>query len=167
MKNIIILAVTVLLTFSSCSSYTMSGAAIGGMVGSAIGGLAGGPRGSDIGTLVGAVTGASMGAAAEAKEQAEYVRRERMRAEQYYYDEMYNTNSRENRGKRHFVTRENRVTRKAASDKQVRRQQARKSYRFEIVDSEPGQKRTVKYSAPADSASYSETPLYDDEIKME
>lgn len=167
MKNIMILAVTVLLTLSSCSSYTMSGAAIGGMVGSAIGGLAGGHRGSDIGTLVGAVTGASMGAAAEAKEQAEYARRERMRAEQYYYDDMYNTTSYESSGKRHFVTKEKRVNRKAANVKPARRQQTRKSYRFEIVDSEPGQKRSARYSAPADSASYSETPLYDDEIKME
>lgn len=67
MKKILILLVCSVLLFSSCGTYTGSGAYVGGtfgsVLGSAIGGLAGGPRGSDLGTIVGMAGGAAVGAA--------------------------------------------------------------------------------------------------------
>lgn len=67
MKKFVVLIACSSLLFSSCGTYTGSGAYVGGsfgsILGSAIGGLAGGPRGSDIGTIVGMAGGAVVGAA--------------------------------------------------------------------------------------------------------
>ena len=76
MKKNIVIAMSAALLISSCTSYTGTGAYLGGslgsILGSAIGGIAGGPRGSDIGTIIGATTGAIVGAAAgDAAEQSE------------------------------------------------------------------------------------------------
>lgn len=66
-KMNIILALSVMIVFSSCGTYTGTGtyvgASMGGVVGSAIGGISGGYRGSNIGTLVGMASGAAAGAA--------------------------------------------------------------------------------------------------------
>ena len=55
------------LLLSSCSSYTATGAMVGGefghVIGSAIGGISGGWRGHDVGSLIGTVGGAMVGAA--------------------------------------------------------------------------------------------------------
>ncbi len=80
MKKIVVMSVSSLLLFSSCGTYTGSGAYTGGtfgsIIGSAIGGIAGGPRGSDIGTLIGmaggAAVGAAVGAAADNAQQQRY-----------------------------------------------------------------------------------------------
>lgn len=167
MKNIMIWAAVILITLSSCSSYTMAGATMGGFLGSAVGRLAGGYAGSDIGTLVGAAAGASLGAAAEAKEQAEYERRARIRAEQYAADDVYRRDVRSRQQKGHFDRRTRATKKTASSTRTVRMNQGKKSYRFEIVENEPGQKRANRNIAPADSSGYSNQPLYDDEIKME
>ena len=66
MKKVLIYAACATLLFSSCDSYTGSGAyagvSIGSILGSAIGGIADGPRGSDIGTIIGMAGGAAVGA---------------------------------------------------------------------------------------------------------
>ena len=77
MKKLVVLSLGALLLFSSCGTYTETGATTGGwfgsIIGSAIGGIAGGPRGSDIGTLIGmaggAVVGAAIGQAADEAQQ--------------------------------------------------------------------------------------------------
>lgn len=89
MKKIMISAVAVLLTMSSCSSYTATGAAFGGAIGSAIGGIAGGYRGSDVGTLVGMAAGAAIGAAAEEQEARRY---ERAYERKSYSSRQYDSN---------------------------------------------------------------------------
>ncbi len=76
MKKTIVITMSAALLISSCTSYTGTGAYLGGsfgsILGSAIGGIAGGPRGSDIGTIIGATTGAIVGAAVgDAAEQSE------------------------------------------------------------------------------------------------
>ena len=66
------------LLLSSCSSYTATGAMVGGrfgnVVGSAIGGISGGWRGHELGALIGtvggAVAGAAIGAAVENAQEA-------------------------------------------------------------------------------------------------
>lgn len=66
MKKVLIYAACATLLFSSCDSYTGSGAyagvSLGSILGSAIGGIADGPRGSDIGTIIGMAGGAAVGA---------------------------------------------------------------------------------------------------------
>lgn len=66
MKKLLILSLCSTLVFSSCDTYTGSGAyagaSIGSILGSAIGGLNGGPRGSDMGTIIGMAGGAAVGA---------------------------------------------------------------------------------------------------------
>ncbi|MBR1411017.1 MAG: hypothetical protein IJ580_07970 [Prevotella sp.] len=66
MKKLMVLSLGAALLFSSCGTYTETGATTGGwfgsIIGSAIGGIAGGPRGSDIGTLIGMAGGAAVGA---------------------------------------------------------------------------------------------------------
>ena len=61
MKKMLIYAACATLLFSSCDSYTGSGAyagvSLGSILGSAIGGIADGPRGSDIGTIIGMAGG--------------------------------------------------------------------------------------------------------------
>ncbi len=67
MKKFTVIALGTVMMFSSCGTYTGSGAytgaSIGSILGSAIGGITGGPRGSDIGTLVGMAGGAVLGGA--------------------------------------------------------------------------------------------------------
>ncbi len=67
MKKSFIIFIGVALLLSSCSSYTASGAMVGGefghVVGSAIGGISGGWRGHHMGSLIGTVGGAVAGAA--------------------------------------------------------------------------------------------------------
>lgn len=103
MKKLMILTVSSLLLFSSCGTYTGSGAYVGGsfgsILGSAIGGLAGGPRGSDIGTILGTVGGAVVGAAvgSAADQQEEQKREERHeRIMQRQDNARYNTQSSDN-----------------------------------------------------------------------
>ena len=71
MKKSLILSLSAAMVLSSCSTYTGSGAIIGGslgsILGSAIGGIAGGARGSDIGSIVGMAGGAIIGASTGAK----------------------------------------------------------------------------------------------------
>lgn len=66
MKKLLIFALCSTFVFSSCDTYTGSGAyaggSIGSILGSAIGGLSGGPRGSDMGTIIGMAGGAAVGA---------------------------------------------------------------------------------------------------------
>ena len=67
MKKSLVIIASAALLFSSCSSYTASGAMVGGefghVIGSAIGGITGGWRGHDMGSLIGTVGGAIAGAA--------------------------------------------------------------------------------------------------------
>ena len=75
-----------LLLFSSCDTYTGSGAymgsSLGSILGSAIGGIADGPRGSDFGTIIGMAGGAAIGAAiGQAADQ-----RRAAEKEEYQYD---------------------------------------------------------------------------------
>lgn len=102
MKKLLIFALCSTLVFSSCDTYTGSGAyaggSIGSILGSAIGGLSGGPRGSDMGTLIGMAGGAAVGAIIgsqadqqQAQRESEYrqarrERQERMQRSQGYDD---------------------------------------------------------------------------------
>lgn len=97
MKKSFVLLVGSILFFSSCGTYTGSGAYVGGsfgsILGSAIGGIAGGPRGSDIGTIIGMAGGAAVGAAVgsqadQQREQKKVQRRERI----YQQDDNYSQN---------------------------------------------------------------------------
>ena len=92
MKKFIAMIVCTVMLFSSCDTYTGSGAYMGGSIGSilgsAIGGLSGGPRGSDMGTIIGmaggAAVGAIVGSQADQRQQHEYDQYQRdkaMRAE--------------------------------------------------------------------------------------
>ncbi len=67
MKQLLVLLTGVVLFFSSCSSYSASGAVVGGqfghVIGSAIGGISGGWRGHHMGSLIGTVGGIAAGAA--------------------------------------------------------------------------------------------------------
>jgi uncharacterized protein YcfJ len=79
MKNYLIYAMSAVLLFSSCDTYTGAGAytgtMLGSILGSAIGGISDGPRGSDIGTIVGmaggAVVGGAIGSAADKRREAD------------------------------------------------------------------------------------------------
>ena len=93
MKKFIAMIVCTVMLFSSCDTYTGSGAYMGGSIGSilgsAIGGLSGGPRGSDMGTIIGmaggAAVGAIVGSQTDQRQQHEYYQYQRdkaMRAEQ-------------------------------------------------------------------------------------
>ena len=158
MKKFVLISLSSLLLFSSCSSYTTTGAAMGGMVGSAIGGLAGGHRGSDIGTLVGVVTGAAMGAAAEEHDRAEYYR---SRA----YDDMYYTRGAEHRVRKaeeRAARAEERARRAERRALEAERKNQRSSFRLER-SKDPG---TVYFSIPSDGSKYSKDSLYDDRIEM-
>ncbi len=82
MKQAIIICVGAALLYSSCSSYTASGAMVGGnfghIIGSAVGGISGGWRGQHVGSLIGTVggviAGAAVGAAVEQSQQRAYER---------------------------------------------------------------------------------------------
>ena len=67
MKKLVVYTACATLLFSSCDTYTGSGAymgsSLGSILGSAIGGIADGPRGSDFGTIIGMAGGAAIGAA--------------------------------------------------------------------------------------------------------
>ena len=108
MKKLLIFALCSTLVFSSCDTYTGSGAyaggSIGSILGSAIGGLSGGPRGSDMGTIIGMAGGAAVGAIIgsqadqqQAQRESEYrqVRRERQERIQRSrsYDDTYGYSS--------------------------------------------------------------------------
>jgi hypothetical protein len=95
MKKLVVLSLGAVLFFSSCGTYTETGATTGGwfgsIIGSAIGGIAGGPRGSDVGTLIGMAGGAMVGAAigqaadeAQQKKMEEYQRRRMERGQGDY-----------------------------------------------------------------------------------
>lgn len=85
MKKVIIpMLLCSLLTMSSCSSYTATGASMGGqfghVIGSAVGGITGGWRGQNMGSLIGTVggivAGAAVGAAVENAQQRKMERME-------------------------------------------------------------------------------------------
>ncbi len=67
MRNILFTIICVSFVLSGCSSYTASGAMVGGqfghVIGSAVGGISGGWRGHHMGSLIGTVGGAVAGAA--------------------------------------------------------------------------------------------------------
>lgn len=92
MRKIFAISVCSLLLFSSCGSYTGSGAYVGASFGSilgfAIGGISDGPRGSDVGTIIGmaggAVIGGAIGQAADRREQAKYEEYKREREQKRY-----------------------------------------------------------------------------------
>ena len=102
-----------LLLFTSCSSYTATGAYVGGefgrVIGSAIGSVQGGRRGHDVGTVVGTISGVAVGAAIGAvveraqKEKYETTKpvaqkeRERPEAIRRYDDRVDNASQRETR----------------------------------------------------------------------
>ena len=86
MKKLVVYAACATLLFSSCDTYTGSGAymgsSLGSILGSAIGGIADGPRGSDFGTIIGMAGGAAIGAAiGQAADQ-----RRAAEKEEYQYD---------------------------------------------------------------------------------
>lgn len=91
MKKGFVLSMCAILTFSSCDTYTgsgaLAGANLGSLLGSAIGGINGGPRGSDMGTLIGlaggAIVGAAVGSAADRAEQKKYEEAQRQRNAPY------------------------------------------------------------------------------------
>ncbi len=91
-KKIFPLALCSVLLFSSCGTYTGSGAyvgsSLGSILGSAIGGLSGGPRGADIGTIVGmaggAVVGAAIGSQADQQQQQQVQSRQQQRQVRQY-----------------------------------------------------------------------------------
>lgn len=111
MKKLLVIALCSTLVFSSCDTYTGSGAYAGGsfgsILGSAIGGLSGGPRGSDMGTIIGMAGGAAVGAIIgsqadqqQAQRESEYrqARRERQERMQrsHNYDDTYGYSSNSN-----------------------------------------------------------------------
>ena len=111
MKKLLVIALCSTLVFSSCDTYTGSGAyagaSIGSILGSAIGGLSGGPRGSDMGTIIGMAGGAAVGAIIgsqadqqQAQRESEYrqARRERQERMQrsHNYDDTYGYSSNSN-----------------------------------------------------------------------
>lgn len=108
MKKLLIFALCSTLVFSSCDTYTGSGAyaggSIGSILGSAIGGLSGGPRGSDMGTIIGMAGGAAVGAIIgsqadqqQAQRESEYRQARRERQERMQrsrsYDDTYGYSS--------------------------------------------------------------------------
>lgn len=80
MKNSVLLFMCAALLFTGCSSYTATGAYVGGqfghVVGSAIGSINGGRRGYDMGSVIGTVggiaAGAAVGAAVEKAQERKY-----------------------------------------------------------------------------------------------
>lgn len=145
MKKIVVIAISVLMLVTSCDSYTASGAMFGGMIGSAVGGLTGGYRGSDVGMLVGAAAGAAIGASAHEAE----VRR----AEQRYYDEVYNTPVRPRDEKAERVARYHANTRAKYSGGQGYR-----LTRSNVQQSSRSEETNVNNSG------YTDQPQYDDRI---
>ncbi len=90
MRKILFIIVGSSIILSSCSSYTASGAMVGGqfghVIGSAVGGISGGWRGHHMGSLIGTVGGAVAGAAiGAAVEQSTKVQNE----ERYGQNEAY------------------------------------------------------------------------------
>lgn len=155
MKKIGLLAMAVLMVFSSCDSYTASGAMVGGLFGSTVGRLAGGWRGGDVGALVGAAVGAAAGAAARDAEQR--------RAAAYYNDDVYAYPDR-------YDEKAQRIARYHANTKAkysggynrstgngfslTKRDDSRSSY------------QTQQTSSQSDKSGYSEDAKYDDRIEM-
>lgn len=91
MRKAIMLMTGAALLLSSCSSYTATGAMMGGefghVIGSSIGGITGGWRGHDMGSLIGTVGGVVAGAAIGAAiEQAAERKAQRQREERQPYD---------------------------------------------------------------------------------
>ena len=89
MKRMIIPLLAILLTMSSCGSYTATGAytgaQFGNIIGSAIGGISGGWRGHHTGSLIGTLGGAAAGAAIGAAIENAHDRRvDRMYGERPY-----------------------------------------------------------------------------------
>ena len=90
MKRTIVLLLSGLFFLSSCTTYTATGAMVGGnlghVVGSAIGGISGGWRGHHVGSLIGTVggviAGAAVGAAVEQSQAQRYEQRQQARYEQ-------------------------------------------------------------------------------------
>ena len=90
MKRTIVLLLSGLFFLSSCTTYTATGAMVGGnlghVVGSAIGGISGGWRGHHVGSLIGTVggviAGAAVGAAVEQSQAQKYEQRQQARYEQ-------------------------------------------------------------------------------------
>ncbi len=82
MKQSIVILMSAALLVSGCSSYSASGAMVGGnfghVIGSAVGGISGGWRGQHVGSLIGTVggviAGAAVGAAVEQSQQRAYER---------------------------------------------------------------------------------------------
>lgn len=92
MKKSLVIIASAALLFSSCSSYTASGAMVGGefghVIGSAIGGITGGWRGHDMGSLIGTVGGAIAGAAiGAAVEQSAEKKARQYEDKNYGYDD--------------------------------------------------------------------------------
>ena len=101
MKKSFLLIMIAALLLSGCSSYTATGAYVGGefghVIGSAIGSIQGGRRGYAMGTVIGtvggAVAGAAIGAAVEAAQERKYndmVRQELLPPSERGYDRAYN-----------------------------------------------------------------------------
>lgn len=86
MRKSFLLILIVALMVSSCSSYTATGAYVGGefghVIGSAIGSITGGRRGYDMGSLIGtvggAVAGAAIGSAVENAQKQKYEKYDQM-----------------------------------------------------------------------------------------
>ncbi len=92
MKQLVVIFVSVALLLSSCTSYTASGAVVGGefghVIGSAIGGISGGWRGHHMGSLIGTVggvvAGAAIGAAVEQSANRERYERDERAANDHH-----------------------------------------------------------------------------------
>lgn len=157
MKKIAIIAVSVLMIFSSCDSYTTTGAMMGGMLGSAVGGLAGGYRGSDVGLLVGAAAGAAIGASAREAEIS--------RAQQRYHDEVYNTSYRPRDEKAERVARYHANTKAKYSGSRGYRLTRDEGQRTSgTAQQSRGYQQSMDYQQSPDKSGYTEKAQYDDRI---
>lgn len=178
MKKVLIMAVTVLVTMSSCSSYTATGAAFGGAIGSAIGGLAGGYRGSDVGTLIGMAAGAAIGAAAEEEEtrRAERIAFERKSSSSRYYgdDDMYYSGSnlsgydlaKRERVRAYHKKMKAKTNGQGYPTATTSRSTTTNGFRLERGKDPMSDSIKTTVAIP-DSSGYSSTAKYDDRIKME
>lgn len=155
MKKIGLLAMAVLMIFSSCDSYTASGAMVGGFVGSTVGRIAGGYRGGDVGALVGAAVGAAAGAAARNAEE---------RRVAAYYDDMY-TVPRAYDEKAERIARYHANTKAKYSGRGYSRSNGN-GFSITKRDDTRSSSQSQQSNTQNDSSGYTKNPTYDDRIEL-
>lgn len=158
MKKFGFIAVAVLMLLSSCDTYTSTGALAGGMVGSTVGRVFGGYRGSDVGALVGAAIGAAAGASAREAE----IRR----AEQRYYDDVYDSRSysRVDKEKAARVARYHANTEARYSSRGSKAAPTRSQNGFSFETQ--GRSYNQNNNTEKDNSGYTEKATYDDRIDI-